>query len=366
MHQGAAAEARTRWKAPERGSRSSGDVGPSGRGNRHGASLGRGGGRQRIGSRASGTVETARERQPRLGRGGGHQSAAAEARADGDTSGKGSRSSGAVGPSGRGSRHGANLGRGAAAPAAPGSGSRASGRWRHQGAAAAEARARWRHQSAVERISGAVEATRARQPKLGPVARISGAEEAPGCGAILEPVERISGTRARSSDQGSPPGRESRHGANLGRDGGHQRHGGDHQGTAAEARARCRHQHQRRGGGHQGTAAEPRARWSTSAARWRPPGHGSRSSGAVAATSGANLGPVERISGAVETTRAWQSKLRRGAGTRAAAEPRARWSAPAPAARWMHQGAAAEARARGAHQRRGGAHPGHGSRASGP
>jgi len=129
------------------------------------------------------------------------------------------------------------------------------------------------------RASDAMKTTRARQPSLGPMERISRAVETPRGGAILGPVKRISG---------------------------HQRR---------EPRARF----------------DARARslnwWNTSAARreararWRT-GSGTRARqpklGPVVATRARQqpkLGPVARISGAVESTGA-------------AAEPRARWSAP--------------------------------------
>ena len=145
-------------------------------------------------------------------------------------------------------------------------------------------------------------------------ARNLGAVESPAAGAAAPRVRSVAVERQQRGSSPSAAAAAPGRGANLGRGGGHQRRkprarwsGRGHRGTAAEARARGAHQ--RRGGG----------------ARARQPKLG-RSGGTGARQP--SLGPVARISGAVERQQRHQG---------AAAEARARGA---------HRGAAAEPRAR--------------------
>ncbi len=166
-----------------------------------------------------------------------HQgAAAAEARARWRPPGSGSRTSGAMQAPGQQPSPGRGSSRAPGAVEAPGRSSRSSGawstsaaRWRHPGRGGGH-RARqpslgpvertgapWRapghgsRSSGAKRISGAVEGTRGRQPSLGPVARISGAVEHQGTAA--EP-------RARWRRQGAAAAEARARGAHWRRDGG--------------------------------------------------------------------------------------------------------------------------------------------------
>jgi hypothetical protein len=184
--------------------------------------------------------------------------------------------------------------------------------------------------TATARTLGAGGGRQVRRPNLGGGARTrrhSGASGAAATartlGAVEPPAAGAAEPRARWSASAAAPAQRQRHqrsGTSAAAPA--QRH--QRSGTSARRKSRASGAHWRRGGGHQGAVKAPghgsraSGRWSASAARWRPPGRQP------------SLGPVERISRAVEAT-----------------------------------GAAAEPRARGAHQRRGWRPPGPGSRASG-
>ncbi len=326
-----------------------------GRGSKHGANLGRGGGRQQRSSRASrqrrasrrsgsqgaalGLVGRTRARQWR-------QDAAAEARARQQTRreprARRSRQRSGSGTSGamEATREAASAARtsGAVEPAAA----------RQQ--APRKPRARWS-------ASIAAAAPAHQQPKLGRGGAHQGKAVAPGRGANLGQwrpasganLRRGKGTRARAEDRQ----RSDRHGANLGCGRGtraRQPKLGPDEGASGTRTRQPKL-------GRRGSRARASGPWSASAARWRPPGHGggrqhtgSRSSGAGGTSSGGSgirarqlkLGPHGGNQGVAAEAQAWWRSYqgsRRSSGT---------VETPGPGG--GHQGAAAEARARWGHQ----------------